>query len=141
MEGVEIIRVIANSIIWETHGIWSVQAVTALSAFTGVVIALVVMRFSGLWKAASVEGNRKLKIVASFTALLPLLGAIIGYAVSRSAVTTVAVGEEHTYEASVSDCVSLNDFYSKYEVIEHNGSTYVIKERVIYEVPKIESTN
>ena len=84
----------------------------------GVLIGLIPALYAGLS-----EESVGLFIV-TFAFYAPFFGAICGFTIEKYTDTVP------TYKVIISDTVSLNEFYDKYEVLEQDGKIYTIKERM-----------
>ena len=58
-----------------------------------------------------------------FVLCTPIFGAIFGFGIKKYA------GIAPTYKVIISDTVSLNEFYDRYEVLEQDGKIFTIMER------------
>lgn len=75
---------------------------------------------------ASIMGWRESSVGAFFFGLIftaPFFGAIFGFGIEKYANTAP------TYKVIISDTVSLNEFYDKYEILEQDGKIFTIMER------------
>ena len=61
------------------------------------------------------------------TILITLLGCVFGYIIGMS--TGKTTDFETHYKVLISDEVSMNEFYDKYEIIEQDGKIFEIKEK------------
>ena len=61
------------------------------------------------------------------TTLITLLGCAFGYIIGMS--TGKPTDYETHYKVLISDEVSMNEFYNKYEIIEQDGKIFEIKEK------------
>lgn len=62
--------------------------------------------------------------VVMFILCAPFFGAICGFSIEKYTDTAP------TYKVVISDTVSLNEFYDKYEVLEQDGKIFTIMERI-----------
>lgn len=62
--------------------------------------------------------------IVMFILCAPFFGALCGFGIEKYADTAP------TYKVIISDTVSLNEFYDKYEVLEQDGKIFTIMERI-----------
>ena len=125
MEGVKILETIVTPIT-ELQNAVVAMAITLVA--TGLCIAYGIYHFS----SSDWEKESDLKVLTDFGLCIALLAIPFIVLVPSVAliVKEVPVGEEYTYKVAISEDVSFVEFYSKYEILEQDGSVYTIKERV-----------
>ena len=72
---------------------------------------------------STVENSVGLFIIL-FVVFASFFGALCGFGIEKYADTAP------TYKVVISDTVSLNEFYDKYEVLEQDGKIFTIMERI-----------
>ena len=70
----------------------------------------------------------KVGVLLSFPLIGILLGTFIGGAAGSKCSNPTAYETE--YKVTISDEVSLNEFYERYEVIDQEGKIFTVRERV-----------
>ena len=116
MTGVEILT--SAEVVTEVLYNWTVFWITCGITF-GIIVAIAI----GLW----LSGDADAAIIPCFAILGIGLGMILG-AVS-GAVFDIPTTYETQYKVTISDEVSLNEFYEHYEVIDQDGKIFTVRER------------
>lgn len=109
MEGIEILSI-------GEIGINPVFNWTA-AIICGILLGLIPSFFAG------VSENSVGLFVVMFILCAPFFGALGGFGIEKYTDTAP------TYKVVISDTVSLNEFYDKYEILEQDGKIFTIMER------------
>ena len=116
MTGVEIL---SSQAIYEVDAYWWLIVVFAS---VGLLIGLIVSINN--WIDFGFDSDHILLIIGC-TFIGAYIG-LIGFVISEHETNTVDYIE---YKATVSDEVSMNEFYEKYEVVDQEGKIYTVRER------------
>ena len=113
IDGITILN--SYEVVSKTQFNWAAFLVGAL---IGLVISVVIGFFN----------SDNLSEFFLFFSILGVLSASIGFIFGVDVSATPAEYKSQ-YEVTISDEVSMNDFYNRYEIIEQRGEIYVIKEK------------
>ena len=97
---------------------------TAFWIIFGIFFGIIEIVALGLW----LSGDAGWTIVPCFSILGIALGLVFG-SMGGEAFATHTAYETH-YKVTISDEVSLNEFYEYYEVIDQEGRIFTVRERV-----------
>lgn len=89
----------------------------------GVIIAALVMLIG-----AAIISNELEDFLFMFGIGTVLLGSLFGCLFGRH-IMSKPVEYTAEYEVIISDDISINDFYNRYDIIEQRGEIYVIREK------------
>ena len=109
MEGIEILSIGEIGI----NPVFNWSAAIIGGILTGLVITFCV--------SASKESVGL--FVVMFILCVPFFGALCGFSIEKYTDTAL------TYKVTISDTVSLNEFYNRYKVLEQDGKIFTIMER------------
>ena len=106
-----------------------ISTATALNPFAFWAFVLVFFIGSVIFCCVELQPERIGEWVGSIVIviLITLLGSAFGYIIGMS--TGEPTDYETHYKVSISDEVSMNEFYNKYEIIEQDGKIFEIKEK------------
>ena len=110
MEGIEVLSVGSIGI----NQVFNWDVAIAGGIFLGIILSV----WIGLATESVVGG------LVSFLVMGAFFGILLGANVEKYADTVP------TYKVIVSDTVSINEFYERYEVLEQDGKIFTIKEKI-----------
>lgn len=116
MTGVEILT--SAEVVSEAAYNWTVFWITF-----GAVFAIIELVAIGTW----ISGDSDVSVIPSFAIFGVVLGVILG--VLSGGIWETPTAYETQYKVTISDEVSMNDFYERYEVIEQDGKIFTVRER------------
>lgn len=137
MDGVEILNTTVNPII-EKQGQETGKIFILIFTVIGAIAAIVIA-------AALIKKNKKYHVYEfgqkiACAILTPALCFVVACNISSwFIVKDVQVGEEYIYEVSVvSDTLPFNEFTKRYDIIDHNGPIFVVKDKIPKEVQNLD---
>ena len=96
---------------------------TAFWITFGVVFAMIELVAIGMW----LSGDSDVSVIPSFAIFSVVLGVTLGGLSGKICETPTAY--ETQYKVTISDEVSMSDFYEHYEVIEQDGKIFTVREK------------
>ena len=95
--------------------------------FFSVYFALVIPSIAGLIFGLFLDNCM---IEDYFWGIGAVIGILIGLCFVAYMINNAKPTGEYTYKVTIDETVSLTEFYERYEIIEHDGLIYEIKERM-----------
>lgn len=129
MDGIEILNTTVNPIM-ETQGQAAGKTFILIFTVVGIIAAIAIA-------VVLVKKNKKYHVYEfgqkiACAILTPAVCFVVACNISSwFIVKDVQVGEEYIYEVSVvSDTLPFNEFTKRYDIIDHNGPIFIVKDKI-----------